>query len=201
MIKRYRRGLSLLVNLCLILTIFSITAPLTGTQMASASTLNVGGTAPGNYSTIQAAINAAKAGDTIFVYPGTYQEHITVNKTLTLTGSGMANTIISGTGTNDVVTVTVNGVKISDFTIANSGMFSIYAGVKLSSVQNCHIYNIKSSNNTWGIVLTSSSNNKISNNNCSRGNYGISLSNSPSNTIENNTCNYNFWEGNTNVIP
>ncbi len=53
--------------------------------------LLVGG---GGYATIQAAINAASAGDTILIASGTYNENIVVNQSVTLIGS--ANTVIQG---------------------------------------------------------------------------------------------------------
>jgi parallel beta-helix repeat protein len=48
----------------------------------------------GNFTTIQAAVNAAAAsGDTILVHPGTYTEQVTINKSLTVQGTA-ANAII-----------------------------------------------------------------------------------------------------------
>ena len=49
----------------------------------------------GAYTTIQAAINAAQAGDTISVVAGTYNEALIIDKALTIQG---ANVGISGTG-------------------------------------------------------------------------------------------------------
>jgi nitrous oxidase accessory protein len=50
---------------------------------------------PDDYPTIQAAIGNATSGDTIFIKKGTYEEKtIEINKTLTIIGEGMNNTII-----------------------------------------------------------------------------------------------------------
>ncbi len=50
--------------------------------------LNVG-TAPGDFTTIQAAVNAAANGDTIEIAAGTYREQVTINgKDLTVHGAG-----------------------------------------------------------------------------------------------------------------
>ena len=51
-------------------------------EVTMANTLYVGGSNPGNYSTIQNAIDAANPGNTIYVYSGTYIENILIDKTL-----------------------------------------------------------------------------------------------------------------------
>lgn len=47
---------------------------------ASAATLKVDDSGGQPYKTIQAAVNAAKSGDTIYVHAGTYPETVTVNR-------------------------------------------------------------------------------------------------------------------------
>jgi len=98
-----------------------------------------------NYTTIQAAIDAVEtlAGHTIFVSPGIYAEHVTINKAITLQGANRETTIIDGGGTGKVVIVTTNGVTFAGFTVRNSGSYvSNYphdTGIWLNNVSNCLI--------------------------------------------------------------
>jgi hypothetical protein len=58
------------------------------------------------YSTIQSAINAASAGDTILIGKGHYVETLVVfNKRLTLQGADSRTTVIDGNGAGTVVTI------------------------------------------------------------------------------------------------
>lgn len=75
---------------------------------------------PSDYPTISAALAAANDGDTILVSPGVYNEYISIEKSVSLEGSGREVTIIS-----DAVVVEAPFVKISGFTICNgsTGIF------------------------------------------------------------------------------
>lgn len=84
------------------------------------NTLYVGGSGPGNFSLIQDAIDNASIGDTIFVYPGTYDEHIIIEKSINLVGQNKKDTIIDAHG-YDAVLITANSVKIEGFTIEYGG--------------------------------------------------------------------------------
>src|SRR5512143_590876 len=53
---------------------------------------------PGNYDSIQAAIEAANPGDTIMVAPGTYHENIRLSKAVSL----VAATFDEGNAANDL---------------------------------------------------------------------------------------------------
>jgi parallel beta-helix repeat protein len=101
------------------------------------SVLNVG--ASQTYSTIQAAINAAKAGDTIRVHSGTYAEQLTITKNnLTLTTTGPDATIqapasFSGPSRAIIDINGATGVVINDFiiTAGSNGPAVIDAGIQI----------------------------------------------------------------------
>jgi pectin methylesterase-like acyl-CoA thioesterase len=58
------------------------------TVSAASADIFVDWNGTGNYTTIQAAIDNATVGDTIYVWDGEYHEKIIINKTLTLIGNG-----------------------------------------------------------------------------------------------------------------
>ncbi len=87
------------------------------------------------YETIQSAITASSPDDTVLVYPGIYNEDVTIDKSLTLLSvEGKENTIINGQlgGQAAAVRVTdgVSDVVIGDtgqgFTINAEGLAAIY---------------------------------------------------------------------------
>jgi len=98
------------------------------------ATLYVGGTGLGNYSSIQAAVDNASSGDSVYVYNGTYTETVTINTAITLTGENPATTTIDGNMTGDVVTLNAAGVNITSLAITNSGASA--AGIKVLSDTN-----------------------------------------------------------------
>jgi parallel beta-helix repeat protein len=87
---------------------------------------------PDNYSTIQSAVIAANAGDTIIVREGTYTENVVVNKRLSLTirsEKGAATTIVRAANSwYSVFEVTSDYVNISGFTVKGaSGKYAPYS--------------------------------------------------------------------------
>ena len=60
-----------------------------------------------HFSTIQSALDDPDTldGHTIYVLSGTYNEHITITKSVTLTGEDRDTTIIDGDGSGEVVTI------------------------------------------------------------------------------------------------
>jgi len=82
--------------------------------------LYVGGLGPGNYSSIQDAINDICIGGTVFVYNGTYCENIVINKNVNLVGEDRNFTVIDGRGSNKAVRIAADNVCVNGFTIRNT---------------------------------------------------------------------------------
>ena len=159
-----------------------------------ATTLFVGGVGPGNYTTIQDAIDAAGPGDTVYVYGGMYLENVLVDNPLSLIGEGMNTTRIDSGGWGSVMRVTSDWVNVSGFTLTNAGTGIFDVGLDLDNAHNCRIVNNNvSSNKIHGIFLSYSDNNTISNNIASLNRFkGIGLEFSNNNTIVNNNASYNY---------
>jgi hypothetical protein len=87
-----------------------------------------------DYTTIQAAVDNATAGDVIDVAAGTYAEEVTVNKSLTIQGAGCLNTIIDGGSSNAngiIVLANTTSVSINDLAVQNTNGGSNDAGIRV----------------------------------------------------------------------
>jgi len=142
-------------------------------------------TVPDDYPKIQEAINAAKAGDTIFVKAGTYNEEwVSVNKSVSLVGDNQKSLVYYHTAVGFIVTT--NNVHISGFTIMSSEAMQGYA-ISISNSSDCIVENNLIENNCVGIsVYGSSSGNTISGNTLEHNERSIELIDSPGNTISDN---------------
>ena len=93
-------------------------------------------------SSIQTAINAAAAGDTINVAAGTFSGDITVSKRLTLNGAGKTSTIISGK-----ISITGAGASASDrLVISNLKVTGGTEGIAISPAATGSYYTIENVN-------------------------------------------------------
>jgi parallel beta-helix repeat protein len=119
---------------------------------ATSKTVYVGGNGPGNYTLIQGALDNVTAGDTVFVFSGTYHEHIVIATPVTLIGEEKTSTIIDGNNEEYVVTLEAGKSNLSGFTITHSGTAFPSAGVYIKSNQNTVSGNILTGN-FYGIRL------------------------------------------------
>jgi parallel beta-helix repeat protein len=98
----------------------------TGTiTVYSPYTYTVDDDGPADFSTIQEAIDAANPGDEIFVYAGTYLEHLTIGKEIKLVGQDRNMVILDGEGAENVIYISGEDVSITEFTIQN-GEYGVY---------------------------------------------------------------------------
>lgn len=149
---------------------------------------------PSNYTSIQAAVDSATAGDTIYVEAGTYLEKVVVNKNnIKILGEGTNTTIIDGGGAGTVLEVEANNIIVSGFTVRNSG-----TGISLFKVSNCSLHHNNITLNKFGILLSYSSNCSIYENNVTDNEHNIRLdystySNLTKNTIRSNQYNFGIY--------
>jgi parallel beta-helix repeat protein len=162
---------------------------------------------PDDYPTIQAAIESATAGDTVFVKKGVYQEFIEITKPLSLVGEHRAGTIIMGKGevyrvSPPLINIDAPNVTVSGFTIThndNVGIAINPASVKCTIKNNTitetgdgiHIYEVQA----YATGLVYSTNIQISGNYVANNSgFGVYCS-SRNTTISDNTIAFNGAAG------
>lgn len=127
-----------------------------------------------HFARIQDGINWTYFGGTVYVSNGTYYEHVRLNKTINVIGEDKNTTIIDGGGpwdifnwsapqiigiAREVVTITVDHVNISGFTIQHSGRYiqggygTPYSGIVIRSNYTVISDNIVKNNTYYGIYF------------------------------------------------
>ncbi len=155
------------ILLCMLLIVSSlvIVFPVESVK-ANGITLYVGGSGPGNYTSIQNAVDNASSRDIVFVYPGIYYENIVINKPIHLMGKKNENTIIDGGKNRTAVLILSDYVDINNFTICNSGhnfyddMYDMDAGLTIKS-NKINVSDNIFIDNYIGILLFNTSNNYL----------------------------------------
>jgi parallel beta-helix repeat protein len=152
-------------------------------------TLYVGGSGPGNYSSIQDAINDAQAGDTIFVYSGTYFEHILIDKSIALIGGDKETTIIDGGLTDNCIEITADSVIVDSFTIRKGVL-----GFNILQSSGQELKNNLIRNNWGGINLYQVTDSKFTDNSITDSFFeGINPIQSSGNTFSGNKIFWNLY--------
>ena len=93
----------------------------------------------GDYTSIQAAIDNATAGETIIVNNARYYENILVNKSVTLIGQSNVDTIVDGSDAGHGFHITSDNVTLRMFRVDNC----MGSDNKAVYVQGCHDVYIK----------------------------------------------------------
>jgi PGF-pre-PGF domain-containing protein len=165
-----------------------------GVSVVSANTLNVSPeSGAGNYSSIQAALENARNGDKILVYPGIYTENVVINLPNICIMSASENpddTIIQARDPSEsVFCVFAGDSKISGLTIQGSER----AGIELDS-SDCHmILGNRISGNPTGILLNFSNGNTIYHNIIEENLEGITMLDSADSTVADNEIRTNAF--------
>lgn len=144
--------------------------------------------------TIQEGIINASIDDTVFVYIGTYNENIVIDKTVDLIGEDKDSTIIHGLDeSDDAVEITSDWCNISEFTIENGGTNS--GGIRVKA-DYCTIFNsIFDDNIDKGIFVELSVYTNIHDNTFSDNNQGVYIYWSDYTTISSNDISNNKDNG------
>jgi len=169
---------------------------LLSTEKASGRTLYVDDSGGRDHTKIQNAIDTAQDGDTVFVYSGTYNEHVIVDRSINLTGESNATTRIESEGWGDEVTIIADWVNMSGFRITKSTIHvDSDVCIRVESDHN-HIFENYCYSDVAGISLNSSNHNIIENNSCHDCYVsGINVHDSSFNIIKGNTCSSNSEAG------
>lgn len=159
---------------------------------------------PDDYPSINAAIENAADGDTIFVKEGTYNEVLVIDKALSLRGEDKETTVINGGNKGTVILVRHDNVEVSGFSVVydetpntpkSLWMWSTrLIGIHLLSVKNCSIFGNKILDCGGGIWLYDSHQNSVTDNYVFRNDYGVRVEASRENNIAGNTITGN-WGG------
>lgn len=135
-------------------------------DVGSETTTRINYNVPGDYDTIQDAINAANPGDdSILVGAGVFKENLVIpsGTTIRIIGSGPTSTTIFGGFSGSVITVNQAGCTIRNLKVNGSGVQPSDAGIRLNTnnniIENCNI-----TRNNIGIYLNNSNYNRIANN-------------------------------------
>jgi hypothetical protein len=129
---KYRRIFEFVLVIGLAIVFLAIVMMLSGMNGQAADIYvdddNTGGPWDGSmanpYQNITSAIDNSIPLDAIYVWDGSYNENITIDKSLQLIGNGSATTKIDGFGTmNNIINITAEGVEITGFNITESGMW------------------------------------------------------------------------------
>jgi len=175
---------------------YNVDQSLSSQPMTRGNILYVGGSGPGNYTTIQTAVNNATNGDTVFVYNDTYNENVdTKLKKITLLGEDRDITIINGQTTAAVVRIGTSDTTLSGFTMVGTPTEIIVEVTTLS--ENVFITNNLIKDGAYGIVLSPATSKVTIMDNIILNNafIGIQLKTSSYNVIQGNRIENNGAQG------
>jgi len=162
--------------------------------------LYVGGSGPGNYTSIQAALDDADNGAAIYVHPGVYNESVVVDKQVFLRGIEMSGEqpVIQAVEDRNAVRIEADGCRLCGFVIKSQEVVVDPENRPACVVTSDH--NVLE-NNTFmygwcSVYLPNTSYNTLRNNVITKGYmYGLSAEEGYGNVFSLNTANDNMGVG------
>lgn len=183
--------------------------------LTSAATIIVA-KAGGDYTTIQAGLNAANSADTVFVKAGTYNEKISFPKSgasatsrITLSNFGTDKVIVTGTGLPEANILSINNlsnISVIGLEVCNNTATLCPIGISIEgsgeniTIKNCIVHDIRKPNdNAHGIAVYGTNGNAPISGIVLTGNviYGCQLGQSESMVLNGNV---NGFEVTSNLI-
>ena len=129
---------------------------------------------PDDYPSINAAIENASGGDTIFVRNGTYHENVRVTKAVRIVGEDNQEARIDGNA--DEGYWVPMAIKHDNVVVSNLNLCNSHAGLQLGTVKNCTVAGNRIVANGFGIEISwSSINNTIAGNIIASNGQGIEI--------------------------
>lgn len=163
--------------------------------------LYVGGSGPGNYSSIQAAVDDAGDGDTVFVFDDSapYRETVEVTTSITLMGENRNTTVVDGCQQGSTINISAAGVHVTELNVQNSSgpdfingseQSKYYGGVMVTGNHAMVTDLLVTQNEGYGIYLNGSRNVTVAGCRVTENlHHGIKLDETSSSVIANNTIN------------
>ena len=168
----------------------------TSISLSSGYTLYVGGSGPGNYTSIQEALDDAKDGYNVFIYNDSspYHELLVIDKSINLIGEDRYTTVIDGESRGIVIFIRADGVTISCLTVRNPDIVCIVIrNSSFTIIQDNIIFQENSSEKSKGIEVSfKSSFANISGNEIYGFYDGLVVSLSDNNIIYRNNIHHNY---------
>jgi nitrous oxidase accessory protein len=132
---------------------------------------------------VQAAIDQAKAEDTVLVESGVYRENLVLDKKINLRGSGRP--LIDAGGSGSALTLSSEGSMVQGFEVTGSGPGERDAGIRVMA-ENCAITDNLVVENSIGILLQDVQGCVIERNEIEGNDFGVYLEASYGNEILSN---------------
>ena len=127
-------------------------------QSAWAASHTVDASGDGDFTSIQAAVDAAASGDTINVAAGTYEESVSISaKTLTIEGAGVGATILRSDRDSTAFQATSGGLSVSHLSVRGGAQGMKLRGIT-GSLTAVEIANNRGDEMGGGIAITDSAN-------------------------------------------